>query len=149
MKHCRDELNQLTLTKSAEMRRRDFLAGVATTITLVSTAAWAATEPAEMYGEIGKIIALKGKRDEMITNILEGINNMPGCLSYIVAKDPKNADAIWISEVWESKASHDASLSLPSVKTAIAKNMPRIASLGDSIVIAPVGGQGLPMPKRL
>jgi quinol monooxygenase YgiN len=145
MTHGGDDIKQLTLTKTAEMRRRDFLAGVATTITLVSSASWAIPQPKEeMYGEIGKIIALSGKRDEMIANILEGINNMPGCLSYIVAKDRKNADAIWISEVWESKASHDASLSLPSVKTAIAKNMPLIASFSDSIVTVPVGGQGLP-----
>jgi hypothetical protein len=41
MTHGRDDIKQLTLTKTAEMRRRDFLAGVATTITLVSTAPWA------------------------------------------------------------------------------------------------------------
>ena len=40
---------------------------------------------------------------------------MPGCLSYIVATDPADANAIWITEAWDSKASHDASLSLPQV----------------------------------
>ena len=149
MTHGPNAIIPLALMRPSEIGRRDFLAGVATTITLVSSASWAMPQAkGEMYGEIGKIIARPGKRDEMIANILEGINKMPGCLSYIVAQDAKNADAIWISEVWDSKASHDASLSLPSVKIAIAKNMPLIAGFGDNIVTTPVGGQGLPLPKR-
>jgi quinol monooxygenase YgiN len=100
-----------------------------------------------MYGEIGKIVAVSGKRDEVMANIMAAIRNMPGCLSYIVAKDASNADAIWISEIWDSKASHDQSLSLPSVKVAIAKNRPLIAGFGDSIITMPVGGYGLNPPK--
>lgn len=131
------------------MPRRNFLAAIATTIAVVGTASGAVTQPKDdMYGEIGKLIVVPGKRDELIANILEGISNMPGCLSYIVAKDASNDDAVWISEVWDSKASHDSSLSLPSVKAAIAKNIPLIAGFGDSIVTKPVGGHGLSAPKR-
>ena len=39
-----------------------------------------------------------------------------GCLNYIVARDPADADAIWITEVWVDAASHKASLALPSVQ---------------------------------
>jgi len=59
---------------------------------------------------------------------------MPGCLSYIVAKDTSDAKAIWITEAWDSKASHEASLSLPSVKEAIAKGRPLIAVFGERVV---------------
>jgi quinol monooxygenase YgiN len=69
-----------------------------------------------MYGLIGKMIAAPGKRDELISILLEGVATMPGCLSYTVAKDTGDTNAIWITEVWDSKASHEASLSLPSVK---------------------------------
>src|ERR1700722_17310004 len=86
-----------------------------------------------MYGLIGKMIAAPGKRDELISVLLEGVATMPGCLSYIVAKDTGDANAIWITETWDSKASHDASLSLPSVKEAIAKGRPLIAGFGDRI----------------
>lgn len=97
-----------------------------------------------MYGMIGKITAVPGKRDEFIAILLDGIGEMPGCLSYVVAKDANDGDAIWISEVWDSKASHDASLALPSVKDAIAKGRPLIAGFSNNVVTAPVGGIGLP-----
>jgi quinol monooxygenase YgiN len=51
---------------------------------------------------------------------------MPGCLSYIVANDPVDPNLIWITEAWESKEAHAASLSLPSVKDAITKGRPLI-----------------------
>ena len=68
---------------------------------------------------------------------------MPGCLSYVVALDPTDADAIWITEVWDSEESHRASLSLPAVQQAIAAARPLIADFGDSVATIPVGGQGL------
>ena len=100
-----------------------------------------------MYGLIGKLTSAPGKREELIAILLEGIANMPGCLSYIVAKDSSNADAIWITEAWESKASHEASLLLPSVKDVIAKGRPLIAGFSDRVVTTPVGGHGLAPPK--
>ncbi len=100
-----------------------------------------------MYGLIGKLTAAPGKRDELIDILLEGEHNMPGCLIYIVAKDASDADAIWITEVWDSKASHDISLSLPSVKDAITKGRPLIAGFSNQVVTTPVGGVGLTPPK--
>ena len=74
-----------------------------------------------MYGLIGKMRAVAGQRDALIAILLEGTGSMPGCLSYIVATDPADADAIWITEVWDSEASHKASLQLPAVRDAIAR----------------------------
>lgn len=102
-----------------------------------------------MYGLIGKMLAAPGKRDELISILLEGAATMPGCLSYIVARDTGDANAIWITEAWDSKASHDASLSLPSVKEAIVKGRPLIAGFSDRVVTTPVGGTGLALPDRV
>lgn len=100
-----------------------------------------------MYGLIGKMIAVAGKRDELIRILLDGVSSMPGCLSYIVAKDPTDVNAIWITEVWVDQASHKASLSLPSVRKAIAAGRPLIAGFGDQTIITPVGGHGLDLKK--
>ena len=96
-----------------------------------------------MYGLIGKMTAVAGKRDDLIAILLAGVSGMPGCLSYIVAIDPADPNAIWITEAWDSKASHDASLTMPSVREAIAKGRPLIAGFGTGTVTTPVGGHGL------
>lgn len=99
-----------------------------------------------MYGLIGKMIATPGERDTLIAILLENATGMPGCLSYIVAKDPADADAIWITEVWDNADSHQASLSLPTVRDAITRARPLIAGFGERIVTEPVDGQLLQLP---
>jgi len=101
----------------------------------------------QMYGLIGKINTNSGQRDALIAILLEGTDKMPGCLSYIVAKDPADENAIWITEVWDSKTSHEASLKLPSVQRAIGRGKPLIAGFGSHTVTEPVGGYGLPSPR--
>lgn len=96
-----------------------------------------------MFGLIGKMVATPGSRDALAAAILGGIQEMPGCLSYVVAKDPRDANALWITEVWDSAESHKASLSLPQVRETIAKARPLIASFGDGVQSEPIGGVGL------
>jgi reactive intermediate/imine deaminase len=96
-----------------------------------------------MFGLIGKMVATPGNRDALAGVLLGGTGAMPGCLSYVVAKDPRDVDALWITEVWDSPDSHKASLSLPQVREAIAKGRPLIASFGDSVQSEPIGGFGL------
>jgi quinol monooxygenase YgiN len=98
----------------------------------------------DMYGLIGKLVATGGRRSELARILLEGSAAMPGCLSYVVAEDAEDEDALWVTEVWDSEASHAASLSLPSVQAAIQKGRPFIAGFGDRHVTTPLGGQGLP-----
>jgi quinol monooxygenase YgiN len=102
----------------------------------------------DMYGLISKITAIPGKRDELSGVLLAGVDNMPGCLSYVIAKDNTDANGLWITEVWDSRASHEASLSLPSVKEAIAKGKPLIAGFSDRSATTPVGGHGLVLSNR-
>jgi quinol monooxygenase YgiN len=96
-----------------------------------------------MYGLIGQMMAITGQRAALIAVLLEGMAAMPGCLSYIVAEDPANDDAIWITEVWDSRNSHQASLSLPGVQAAIARGRPLIAGFGERHETRPAGGHGL------
>ena len=97
-----------------------------------------------MYGLIGRMTAMPGKRDELIAILVDEVASvMPGCLSYIVARDPQDASAIWITEVWQDRASHRAALGIASVQAAIAKGRPLIASMAPHTETVPVGGHGL------
>ncbi|WP_321164042.1 putative quinol monooxygenase [Sphingomonas sp. Root710] len=101
-------------------------------------------ESTPMYGLMGRMIAQPGQRDALIAILLEGTGDMPGCLSYVVARDAKDENAIWVTEVWDSKEAHAASLKLPAVQAAIAKGRPLIAGFDSYTETSPAGGVGLP-----
>ena len=118
------------------------LTGAAAAGLLGSAAATASAEARTLYGLIGKFSAKPGQRAALIAAIVES-GMMPGCLSYIVAEDAKAPDDIWVTEIWETKAAHDASLQLPAVRAAIAKARPLIAGYSAGAETRPIGGIGL------
>lgn len=95
-----------------------------------------------MYGLIGRMRSVSGSRDEL-AEILLGMGSMPGCLHYVVANDPEDPDALWVTEVWESADAHAASLQLPEVQAAIGRGRPLIAGFESRFETTPVGGFGL------
>ncbi len=95
---------------------------------------------ADLFGLIGQLKAQPGKRAELIEILKEGTGQMPGNLAYMLNEDRDDPDAIWIVEIWRDEASHQASLSLPTVQAAIAKGRPLIAGFGTSAMVRPVAG---------
>jgi quinol monooxygenase YgiN len=85
-----------------------------------------------------------GRREEMIGILKESASNMAGCLSYLVAKDSTDENVLWVTEVWDSIESHDASLSLPLVKCAILRAKMIVGRVEKIAVTAPVWGDALP-----
>ena len=127
--------------------RRTFLQRLTTTAMAVTAGLPGLPGPQgehRMYGLIAKLTAVLGKRDELIKILEEGTRSMPGCRSYILAKDAVDEKAIWVTEIWDSAASHDASLTLPAVKDSIAQAKPLIAGFEKVAVTNPIGGVGFP-----
>jgi quinol monooxygenase YgiN len=93
-----------------------------------------------MYGLIAKLTLHPGKREEVIALLAGSSANMPGCFSYVVAKDAGAENILWVTEVWESKASHDASLSLRAVQAVIPKVRRLLANLEKIAETEPVAG---------
>jgi len=125
--------------------RREILGGVAALAlgaAPMTATAGQSMEGQTMYGLIGQMMATPGKRDELIAILAAFTEGMPGCLSYIVARDSTAPDALWVTEVWTDKASHAASLQLPMVQAAIAKARPIIAGFGQRFETVPVAGVG-------
>jgi quinol monooxygenase YgiN len=125
-----------------QMDRRTFLEYLAA-VTLTPVLA-ASQEATGMWGMIAKITVLPGRRDEMIRILKESATDMQGCLSYVVAKDAADENTIWVTEVWDSMASHDASLSLPAVKNAIPRAKAVVSDFERIAVTCPMWGVGLP-----
>lgn len=118
--------------------RRDFLAG-AVGVAFMRI-------PENRFGMFGKVIARQGQRDALVKNLLTAadlVGKAQGCELYVVHTSPTEPDAVWVTEVWRSKADHAASLSINGVRELIAKTRPLIAEMGDPILTIPVGGKGL------
>jgi len=122
--------------------RRAFVAGSLAALALPSMGV--AQTGGTMFGLLGRIKAVPGQRDALIALLLEGTSGMPGCLSYVVAKDGEDPDGIWITEVWDSRESHMASLQLPAVRAVIPRARPLIAGFDNRHETEPVGGVGIP-----
>ena len=73
-----------------------------------------------MYGLIVKLTSTAGRRAELV-EVLGGDDShtVAGCLSFIVAEDAADEDVLWVTEVWDSEASHKASLTLPPSKPGL------------------------------
>jgi quinol monooxygenase YgiN len=128
-----------------EVARREVLYGLTATLCITG---WAAPmEEKTMYGMIGKMTTAGGKRAEVISLLLQAVNAMPGCLSYVIAEDPADENGIWITEVWDSKDSHDASLALPEVRRSVAAARPMIVGFSNQVITTPIGGYGVPTVK--
>ncbi len=97
-----------------------------------------------MYGLIARLTVAPRRREEMIGILKESAADIPGCFSYAVAKDSADENAIWVTEVWDSSASHEASLSLPPVKNAILRAKAIVSNFEKIAVTSPVWGVGLP-----
>ena len=91
------------------------------------------------YGLHNKLDAKNGKAEELAKLLLEAskvVSKAKGCCMYMVSREEKTLDSIWVTEVWDTKEDHDDSLKIPEVREVISKAMPILAGM-------PEGGQQL------
>ena len=96
-----------------------------------------------MYGLITRLTAHAGRRDELGLCLLDPNVKRPGCHSYVVAHDVNDADALLVTEVWMSKASHDAWFNTIRESRVMRPELGLVALWGDTVVTRPIGGVGL------
>jgi quinol monooxygenase YgiN len=98
------------------------------------------------YGYIGSMRVRHGHRDEVVEILLRGVDGLraAGCDLYLVGVPADDSTVIWVTEVWRSKAHHDASLTLPAAQAAIASAMPLLTGEFTRQELTMVGGLGLP-----
>jgi quinol monooxygenase YgiN len=69
-----------------------------------------------------------GHREDVVAILLSGVEGLRqvGCDLYLVGVSNTDDVTIWVSEVWQSKEAHDASLQMPETKAAISQAMPML-----------------------
>lgn len=98
------------------------------------------------FGMYARMVARPGQRDALTAILLRGVEGLRahGCHLYVVNHAADNADAIWVTEVWDSREAHRASLQLPETREAIGEAMPLLTNDFQSIELNVVGGLGVP-----
>ncbi len=98
------------------------------------------------YGLHGKLQATEGKGDELAAILLKAselVEKKSSCHLYLVAKDSKDPDCIWVTEVWDTKEAHDQSLKMEEIKSLINEAMPILKEMpsgGAELIV--MGGMG-------
>ncbi|WP_163853191.1 putative quinol monooxygenase [Paenibacillus elgii] len=95
------------------------------------------------YAMFGKLTAHPGKREELAKMMLEAdtLNDMEGCIYYILHEAEDEPDVLWITELWESQEAHAASLKNEKVRELIGRCRHLIADAG-GVKVRPIGGKG-------
>jgi len=97
------------------------------------------------YGYFGTMRVQPGKREEVLAILLRGAEGLRdhGCHAYVIGEG-EDPDVICVSELWDSKEAHDASLQLPETREAIAQAMPMLTGDFTGYEMAVRGGLGAP-----
>jgi quinol monooxygenase YgiN len=101
------------------------------------------------FGLCGNIVATPGNGDALAAHLLHAaaaLEDVAACQLYLVSRAPDDPDTLWVFEVWDDAAAHQASLDLPAVRLLIGQARPIIAGMPQRIELRPVGGKGLGSP---
>jgi quinol monooxygenase YgiN len=101
-------------------------------------------EHGERVGRYVKLLAKEGRGDglaELLLRAAERLAGDPGCELYVVNRAPAEPDAVWVTEVWRSRAALDAALAGAGADLERVREV--LAGRAELIELAPVGGKGL------
>ena len=97
------------------------------------------------FGMQVEMTANNGKGKELAEIMLQAskvVSDLKGCEIYIVQVSTSQEDVVLITEVWQTKEDHQASLMSPEVRELIGKARPLISGMVHHTA-QPLGGKGL------
>ncbi|MBA6262835.1 putative quinol monooxygenase [Colwellia sp. Bg11-12] len=97
------------------------------------------------FGMQAVLIAAEGKGDELANFMLEAsetVSKMDGCILYLVQQSLIDNSKVLVTELWDNKESHAASLTNEAVRAIIMKAKPIIIGM-DHNPAKYIGGHGI------
>ncbi len=97
------------------------------------------------FGMQAVLIAAEGKGDELANFMLEAsetVSKMDGCILYLVQQSLTDDSKVLVTELWDNKESHAASLTNEAVRVIIMKAKPIIIGM-DHNPAKYIGGHGI------
>jgi quinol monooxygenase YgiN len=82
-----------------------------------------------VFANTGTLGTVPGKRDELVAHLTKRSDVLAelGCLAYEVGVNDSEPDTVFVVELWESAAAHQASLARPEVQASIAEARPLLS----------------------
>ena len=96
------------------------------------------------YALINKMTTKHGKRDEVLKIMLESgaaFNENQNCLLYVVSKDKKDENVLWIQDVWTDEKSHQDAMSDKAMQEYVKQAMPLLEGTPEQVEIEFAGGK--------
>lgn len=75
----------------------------------------------------GKLTAKEGSAPQLQDILLRSaqlVAKAPGCKLYVIGQDAVNPNDVWITEIWDSKETHDDALKLDGIPELIQQAIP-------------------------
>lgn len=91
------------------------------------------------FGLHGSLKAREGKGSQLADLLLKAsavLASVAGCRLYMISIDAEDGDLIWVTEAWDSKENHAASLQDERIRAIIGEAMPLLDGM-------PAGGKSL------
>ncbi len=84
-----------------------------------------------VFANVGTFGAVPGKRDMLVAHLTRrsSVLSETGCLAYEVGTNDDEPDTVFVIELWEDAAAHQASLTLPEVVASIAEARPLLSGV--------------------
>jgi quinol monooxygenase YgiN len=98
------------------------------------------------HGIYVRFRALPGRGDDLATALLDGLDSfgeIPECELCLVNRSPTDPDAVYVTEVWRSRAEHEAFAARDDVQEFIHAVHALAAEPPEITYVVPVGGVGL------
>ena len=99
-----------------------------------------------MYAMTGKLTAQaeqRGALEAILLRAADLVGGMAGCRLYAVAEEADAPDSVWVLELWDDQAAHDASLQDAGVRALITEAMPLLSGVPQGNTLRVVGGHGV------
>ena len=89
---------------------------------------------------IGRIEATPGNRDALADALVHDVDEMPGCLTYLIAIDPGDANGVWVAEAWASEEAHASWLASDATRALVDQIRPLMVGYEQRHELRAVGG---------
>jgi quinol monooxygenase YgiN len=94
------------------------------------------------YALINKLTTKPRKRDRVVELLLESgqlFNGNEACLLYLVTVDVKDANVVWVVDLWKSKKAHTQALGVPELRRYFEEATPLLEGMPEQIEIKSKG----------